>query len=70
MKRTPAEGNLRAKTGTLSAVTALSGYVNSADGETLAFSILMQNYASGSRAYRAVQDAIGALLAAMRRDAL
>jgi len=70
MKRTPAEGNLRAKTGTLSAVTALSGYVNSSDGEMLAFSILMQNYASGSRAYRAVQDAIGAMLAAMRRDAL
>jgi D-alanyl-D-alanine carboxypeptidase/D-alanyl-D-alanine-endopeptidase (penicillin-binding protein 4) len=70
MKRTPAEGNLRAKTGTLSAVTALSGYVNSADGEILAFSILMQNYASSSRAYRAVQDAIGALLAALRRDAL
>ncbi len=70
MKRTPAEGNLRAKTGTLSGVTALSGYVNSADGEMLAFSILMQNYAAGSRAYRAVQDAIGALLAAMRRDAL
>jgi serine-type D-Ala-D-Ala carboxypeptidase/endopeptidase (penicillin-binding protein 4) len=70
MKRTPAEGNLRAKTGTLSAVTALSGYVHSADGEMLAFSILMQNYAASSRAYRAVQDAIGVLLAAMRRDAL
>jgi len=70
MKRTPAEGNLRAKTGTLSGVTALSGYVNTADGEMLAFSMLMQNYAASSRAYRAVQDAIGALLAGMRREAL
>jgi hypothetical protein len=36
----------------------------------LAFSMLMQNYAASSRAYRAVQDAIGALLAGMRREAL
>jgi len=70
MKRTPAEGNLRAKTGTLSAVTALSGYVKSADGEMLAFSILMQNYPASSRSYRAVQDAIGALLAGLKRETL
>jgi D-alanyl-D-alanine carboxypeptidase/D-alanyl-D-alanine-endopeptidase (penicillin-binding protein 4) len=70
MRRSAAEGNLHAKTGTLSAVTALSGYVTTAEGEPLAFSILMQNYPDASRPYRAVQDRIGALLAAMRRSAL
>ncbi|MEO8167942.1 MAG: D-alanyl-D-alanine carboxypeptidase/D-alanyl-D-alanine-endopeptidase, partial [bacterium] len=44
MRRTPAQGNLRAKTGTLSSVTALSGYVQSADGEWLALSVMMMNY--------------------------
>src|SRR5690606_41965094 len=40
MYRTPAERNLRAKTGTIDRVSALSGYVRSADGERLAFSII------------------------------
>src|SRR5690606_36661580 len=40
MYRTPAELNLRAKTGTIDRVSALSGYVRSADGERLAFSII------------------------------
>ena len=62
-----AAGNLRAKTGTLSGVTALSGYVRTLDGEWLAFSILMQHYPGSSRDYRAVQDAIGAVLAGLRR---
>jgi serine-type D-Ala-D-Ala carboxypeptidase/endopeptidase (penicillin-binding protein 4) len=66
MRGTPAEGNLRAKTGTINGVTALSGYVRTADGEMLAFSMLMQNFLSGSTPYRNVQDRIGALLAAMK----
>lgn len=70
MRGTTAEGNLRAKTGTLSAVTALSGYVRTADNEWLAFSILMQNFPGPSRRYRAVQDAIGVILATMKRGAL
>jgi D-alanyl-D-alanine carboxypeptidase/D-alanyl-D-alanine-endopeptidase (penicillin-binding protein 4) len=71
MRGTPAERNLRAKTGTLNGVTALSGYVRTADGEMLAFSMLMQNFLSGSTPYRNVQDRIGALLAGMKlRDIL
>ena len=66
MRGSPAQGNLRAKTGTLSGVTALSGYVRTADGEMLAFSMLMQNFLSGSTPYRNVQDRIGALLAGMK----
>jgi D-alanyl-D-alanine carboxypeptidase/D-alanyl-D-alanine-endopeptidase (penicillin-binding protein 4) len=67
MQGTQASGNLRAKTGTLSGVTALSGYVRTLDGEWLAFSILMQHYPGSSRDYRAVQDAIGAVLAGLRK---
>ena len=41
---TPAAGILRAKTGTLENVSAFSGYVATADGEVLAFSILVNDY--------------------------
>ena len=68
MRGTPAQGNLRAKTGTLEGVTALSGYVTTADGEELAFSILMQQFPSGARSYRHVQDRIGAFLAGLKRS--
>lgn len=66
MQRTPAEGNLRAKTGTLARVSALSGYVQAANGERLAFSILANNVPSTWRAKR-VEDAIGARLARFDR---
>jgi N-acyl-D-amino-acid deacylase len=44
MKGTPAEGNLRGKTGTLRYATALSGYVTAASGEKLAFSFMLNRY--------------------------
>lgn len=68
MKRTAAEANLRAKTGTLSAVTALSGYTQTADGEWLAFSIMMMNYPYEARVYRRVQDRIGVYLSKLKRQ--
>ena len=68
MTGTAAQGNLRAKTGTLSAVSALSGYVRMADGEMLAVSILMQNFPGSSRYYRQTQDRIGEFLSNLRRD--
>jgi serine-type D-Ala-D-Ala carboxypeptidase/endopeptidase (penicillin-binding protein 4) len=40
LKNTRAQGNALAKTGSISNVRALSGYVRTRDGETLAFSIL------------------------------
>ena len=43
-KHTRAEGNASAKTGSISNVRALSGYVRSKDGETLAFSILANSF--------------------------
>ena len=41
MKGTSAEGNVHAKTGTVTGVRALSGYVRTKDGEQLAFSIVI-----------------------------
>jgi serine-type D-Ala-D-Ala carboxypeptidase/endopeptidase (penicillin-binding protein 4) len=66
MQNTPAQGNLRAKTGTLSMVRSLSGYVTTADGRLLEFSILCNNWTTPQAAVDKVQDAIGAGLAAMR----
>jgi serine-type D-Ala-D-Ala carboxypeptidase/endopeptidase (penicillin-binding protein 4) len=66
MHRTNAEGNLRAKTGTIDRVSALSGYVTAANGERLAFSIISNNVPSTWMAKR-VEDAIGARLADFER---
>jgi D-alanyl-D-alanine carboxypeptidase/D-alanyl-D-alanine-endopeptidase (penicillin-binding protein 4) len=45
LKATRAEANATAKTGSISNVRALSGYVRTRDGETLAFSILANSVA-------------------------
>jgi D-alanyl-D-alanine carboxypeptidase/D-alanyl-D-alanine-endopeptidase (penicillin-binding protein 4) len=44
MKGTPAQGNAQAKSGSLNNARALSGYVTSADGEPLVFSIIANNF--------------------------
>jgi D-alanyl-D-alanine carboxypeptidase/D-alanyl-D-alanine-endopeptidase (penicillin-binding protein 4) len=67
MRGTPAEGRAGAKTGTLNGVTALSGYVPAADGERIAFSLMMEFYTGSSAPRRAVQDSIVAALARFRR---
>ena len=65
MKETAAAGNVRAKTGTLRYVYTLSGYVTTASGERLAFSILLNNYFNSDRAMPAREDidAIAIMLA-------
>jgi|TARA_B100001750_G_scaffold244638_1_gene262426 D-alanyl-D-alanine carboxypeptidase/D-alanyl-D-alanine-endopeptidase (penicillin-binding protein 4) len=66
MYRTAAVGNLRAKTGTIAGVSALSGMVRSANGERLAFSIIVNGTPSQNRA-KGVENQIGALLASFER---
>lgn len=67
MKNSPAENNLHAKTGTISGVTSLSGYVKTPENEMLAFSIIMQNFIGTNKPYREAQDAIGILMASFKR---
>jgi D-alanyl-D-alanine carboxypeptidase/D-alanyl-D-alanine-endopeptidase (penicillin-binding protein 4) len=66
MKGTPAEGNVRAKTGTLSKARTLSGYVTTADGERLIFSVMANNTTTPGSMVTGVADRIGAALAVYR----
>ncbi|MEP6786961.1 MAG: D-alanyl-D-alanine carboxypeptidase/D-alanyl-D-alanine-endopeptidase, partial [Acidobacteriota bacterium] len=54
---TPASGNLRGKTGTLSQVSALSGYLTTGGGEQLVFSIIVNGVAD-PRARTSLMDDI------------
>ena len=67
MNDSPVTGNLRAKTGTLNGASCLSGYVETRDGEMLAFSMLMQNFIASPSVYRLAQDKIGSVLAGFSR---
>jgi len=68
MMYSPAAGNLHAKTGTLNGASCLSGYVQTRDGEMLAFSMMMQNFITATSEYRQAQDRIGSLLAGFSRS--
>jgi len=67
MKNTKAQGNARAKTGSISNARALSGYVTSADGEPLVFSMIVNNFNVPQSDADAIVDRAVARLAGFRR---
>ena len=67
MKGTAAEGNARAKSGTLANVRSLAGYVTSADGEPLVFAIVANNFGTMPEVAIAAIDAIVVKLAEFKR---
>lgn len=68
MKGTPAQGNARAKSGSLTNARSLSGYVTSAEGEPLEFSIIVNNYGVPAEFADKAIDAIVVRLAEFRRN--
>lgn len=69
MRGTVAEGNVVAKTGSMSFVNALAGYVTTRSGQRLAFAILLNNYRPPAKSAEPVPsasadvDAIAVMLA-------
>lgn len=63
MKGTTAENNVRAKTGSLSSASSLAGYLTTAGGENLAFSIMVNNYPVDTEVRSICIDPITVLLA-------
>ncbi|MCX7612556.1 MAG: D-alanyl-D-alanine carboxypeptidase/D-alanyl-D-alanine-endopeptidase [Ignavibacterium sp.] len=50
--------NVFAKTGTLSGVSCLSGYIKNKSGDLISFSIFIQNFVGSAKRYRDIQDEI------------
>ena len=63
MRGTPAQNNVRAKTGSLSSAASLGGYVTTAAGEKLAFAIIVNNYGPDVEPRVICIDPIAVLLA-------
>jgi D-alanyl-D-alanine carboxypeptidase/D-alanyl-D-alanine-endopeptidase (penicillin-binding protein 4) len=65
MRGTAAAGNVHAKTGFVDKARSLSGYVTTANGRVLIFSLLCNNWTTTSREVDQVADAIAVRLAGL-----
>ncbi|MFC7322349.1 D-alanyl-D-alanine carboxypeptidase/D-alanyl-D-alanine-endopeptidase [Halobacillus campisalis] len=66
MGNTAAEDNVQAKTGSITGVNSLSGYVTTEDGEKLIFSVVLNNYLEG---VQSIGDEIAVMLAEHNSEA-
>lgn len=69
LKDTVAQRRMRAKTGTLRGVSALSGYVEDPGGDTIAFAILVQGYKGSVHPIWDIQNRLGLALASAGQSA-
>jgi serine-type D-Ala-D-Ala carboxypeptidase/endopeptidase (penicillin-binding protein 4) len=67
MVGTPAEGKVVAKTGTMTGVRALAGYIETADGEILAFAMIANNFVVPVKSVDATMEAALITLAGFSR---
>ncbi len=67
MRDTPACGRVCAKTGTLTGISALSGYVRTQQGELLAFSVMMNGLSCDTQRARRLQDMMCVALVGLER---
>ena len=63
MRGTKAGGNVRAKTGTISNVRGLSGYVMTSDGEEIVFSFLINGHLRTSKETELITDSVLSIIA-------
>jgi D-alanyl-D-alanine carboxypeptidase/D-alanyl-D-alanine-endopeptidase (penicillin-binding protein 4) len=68
MRRTRAEGNARVKTGSISNMRSLSGYVQTRDGEPLAFAILANDFTVPAATVNWITDLAVEILANFTRQ--
>ena len=68
LKRTRAEANARVKTGSISNMRALSGYVNTRDGEPLAFSIIANDFTLPAATVNWIMDLAVEIMANVTRQ--
>jgi len=57
-KNSPARNHVFAKTGTISGVSSLSGFINTKKNNWIIFSIFIQNFVGSSKQARDIQDKI------------
>jgi D-alanyl-D-alanine carboxypeptidase/D-alanyl-D-alanine-endopeptidase (penicillin-binding protein 4) len=67
MRKTKAQGNVRAKTGYVQYTRSLSGYVKTIDGELVAFAMMVNNYLVPVSTANMVQDIVCQRLANFSR---
>lgn len=65
VKGTAAQGKIHAKTGSISNARSLSGYAITADGDTLIFSLLANNWITSEQAVDSVHNRIMVLMASL-----